>query len=165
MIVKRLGYRNSFRLGSAVFAIGCILLPLANHISGPIGNNQSDNSNSTNGVNTTTWMLTTGSNTATTVDYNENSFYHLWTFSTFYGSQYDSQNFNSDVLNSMEYYGNASLDNNSSNDSCHSSRLGSTVSKNSVKRIPARVWLTLSWILAMLTIGRLVAIATVNNTQ
>ena len=159
MVAKLLGYRNSFRVGLAVFAIGCILMPLANYISGPIGNSQSDSSNSTRVLNTTTWMFTTDNNMVTTADYSENNFYHLWTFSTLYGSKYHPQSsgsFNSSIIYSMEYYGNASLDNNSTNDSCHSSRLESSVGKNSVKRIPARVWLTLSWILAMLTIGRLV---------
>ena len=128
-------------------------MPLANHISGPIGNSQSDSSNSTHVlINTTTWMSTTDNN-ITTIDYPENNFYHLWTFSTFYGSKYHDRN---SILNSTEHYGNASLDNNSTNDSCHSSRLESSVNNNSVKRIPARVWLTVSWILFMLTIGRFV---------
>ena len=156
-VAKLLGYRNSFRLGSVVFAIGCILMPLANHISGPIGNSQSDNSNSTHGLNATVWNYTTNNNMVAMVDYNDNHFNHLWTFSTLYGSKYQSHNgitYSSSVLNSMEYYGNTSLDNNLTNNSCHSSRLGSTVGKNSVKRIPARVWLTVSWILAMMTIGR-----------
>ena len=159
MIAKLLGYRNSFRVGLAVFAIGCILMPLANHISGPIGNSQPDSSNSTHVLNTITWIFTTDNNMVTTADYSENNFYHLWTFSTLYGSKHHPQSsgsFNSGIIYSMEYYGNASLDNNSTNDSCHSSRLESSVGNNSVKRIPARVWLTLSWILAMLTIGRLV---------
>ena len=80
MVAKLLGYRNSFRVGSAVFAVGCILLPLANHISGPIGNSQSESSNSTHVLNTTTWMSTTDNNMITTVDYTENNFNHLWTF-------------------------------------------------------------------------------------
>ena len=127
-------------------------MPLANHISGPIGNSQSDSSNSAHVLNATTWMFTTDNNmiNITTV---ENNFYHLWTFSTLYGSKYHDRN---SILNTMEYYGNTSLDNNSTNDSCHSSRLESSVGKNSVKRIPARVWLTVSWILVMLTIGRFV---------
>ena len=159
MVAKLLGYRNSFRVGSAVFAVGCILLPLANHISGPIGNSQSESSNSTHVLNTTTLMFNTDNNITTTVDYPENNFNHLWTFSTLYGSKYQSEidgSFNNSILNSVEYYGNASLNNNSTNDSCHSSRLESSVGKNSVKRIPARVWLTVSWILVMLTIGRFV---------
>ena len=97
-------------------------------------------------------MSTTDNNMITTV---ENNFYHLWTFSALYGSIDGSFNNNS-ILNSVEYYGNASLENNSTNDSCHSSRLESSVGKNSVKPIPARVWLTVSWILVMLTIGRFV---------
>ena len=128
-------------------------MPLANHISGPIGNHQSDSSNSTHVPNTTTWMFTTNNNIITTVDHTENNFYHLWTFSTLYGSKYHGSN---STLNSVDYYGNASSDNNSTNDSCHSSSLESSVNKNSVKRIPARVWLTVSWILVMLTIGRFV---------
>ena len=151
MVAKLLGYRNSFRVGSAVFAVGCILLPLANHISGPIGNSQSESSNSTHVLNTTTLMFTIDNNMITAV---ENNFYHLWTFSTLYGSIDGS--FNNSILNSVEYYGNASLENNSTNDNCHSSRLESSVGKNSVKRISARVWLTVSWILVMLTIGRFV---------
>lgn len=128
-------------------------MPLANHISGPIGNGQlqSDSSNSTNGLNATTWMLTNENNMVTTTEYNHN---HLWSYSTLYGSKYQSQN--GHASDAMKHYGNSSLDNNSTNNSCHSSRLGSSVGKNSVKRIPARVWLTVSWILAMLTIGRFV---------
>ena len=144
-----------------MFAIGCILMPLANRISGPIGNtSQSDTSNSTSRLNVTTWTLTTDENTVTMVDYNGNHFNHIWTFSTLYGSKYQSQNditFNSSVFTSLGYYGNASMDdNNRTNDSCHSSRLASSVGKNSVKRIPARVWLTVTWILSISTIGRFV---------
>jgi len=137
LVARLLGYRKSFRLGLIVFAIGCVLLPMANHISGPIGNNQSDNSNSTTGLNTTTWSFTNDNNVVTMVD-------------TLHGTKYQSKN--SD-LNSVNYYG---LDNNSTNNSCWSSRLGSSVGQNSVKRIPARVWLTLSWILATCIIGRFV---------
>ena len=131
-------------------------MPLANHISGPIGNGQSDSSNSTRVLNTTTWMFTADNDMLTTMGYNENNFNHLWTFSTLYGTNYQSQNDSGNILNFVEYYGNASLDNNSTNDSCHNSHLESSVGKNSVKRIPARVWLTVSWILAMLTIGMFV---------
>ena len=133
-------------------------MPLANQISGPIPNSQSDNSNSTHGLNATIWNYTTDNNMVAMVDYNDNRFNHLWTFSTLYGSKYQSQSgitFSSSVLNSG-YYGNTSVDNNLTNKSCHNSRLGSTVGKNSVKRIPARVWLTVSLILTMMTIGRFV---------
>ena len=131
-------------------------MPLANHISGPILDGHSDNSNSTHGFNATLWNFTADSNMVAMVDYNDYHFNHLWTFSTLYGSKYQSQSditFSSSVVG---YYGNTSSDNNLTNNSCHSSRLGSTVGKNSIKRIPARVWLTLSWILAMMTIGRFV---------
>ena len=131
-------------------------MPLANHISRPIGNGQSDSSNSTHVLNATTWMFTSDNNMVTTVDYNENIYNYLWTFSTLYGTNYQFQNEKSNILNFVEYYGNASLDNNSTDDSCHSSPLESSVGKNSVKRIPARVWLTVLWILAMLTIGMFV---------
>ena len=132
------------------------MLPLSNHISGPIGNSQSDNSNSTHGINATTWTITTDNNIVAIGDHNDN---HLWTFSTLYGSKYQSQrgvSFNNSILNSVEYYGDYLLDNNSTNDSCHNSHLGSLVGKNSVKRIPARVWLTISWIVTMCSIGRFV---------
>ena len=155
LIAKLLGYRNSFRLGAAVFTIGCILLPLANHISGPVKNNQSDISNSTSGINTTTWIFTTVTDNMIT-DYNKS---HLKSFMPLYGSEYQSQNsidFNNNILNSVEYLGDNSLVNNSTNNSCHSSRLGTLVGKNSVKRLPARVWLTISWIITMCSIGRLV---------
>ena len=118
-------------------------MPLANHISGTVGNSQSDNSNSTN---TTTMAFTTDNNMVAMVDYNDNRFNHLWTFSTLYGSKYQPQS----ILNSD------SLDNNSTNESCHNSHLGSVVGENSVKRIPARVWLTISWIVTMCSIGRFV---------
>lgn len=156
LVTKLLGYRKSFRLGSLVFAIGCILTPLANRISGPIGNGQSDHmySNSTNGLNTTMLTFTTDNSLIAIVDYNDNHFNNLWTFSTLYGSKYQFQGGNRSVLNIFEHYSNNSLDNNSTNNNCHGSRLGNTVGKNSVKRIPARVWLTLSWILATSTIGR-----------
>ena len=90
------------------------------------------------------------------VDYNDNHFNHLWTFSTLHGSKYQSQSFNNSILNSVDYYSDNSLDNNSTNDSCHNSHLGSLVGENSVKRIPARVWLTISWIVTMCSIGRFV---------
>lgn len=127
-------------------------MPLANHISGPIGNSQSGNDNSTHVVNTTTWAFITDNNISVT-----NDFKHLPSFSISYGSNYDSQddiNFNDIILNSVDYYGDISMDNNSTNDSCHNSNLGSLVGKNSVKRIPARVWLTISWIVTMCSIGR-----------
>ena len=132
-------------------------MPLANHISGPIGNPQSDNSNSTRGLNTTTWTIMTDDVTVTAVDYKNK---HLQSFSPLYGSNYQSQNsinLDGEVFNFVEYYGNSSVDNdNLTDNNCHSSYLGSVVGKNSVKRIPARVWLTLSWILTMSSIGRLV---------
>ena len=80
---------------------------------------------------------------------------HLPSFSTSYGPKYQHQN-GIDILNSMHYYEDVSLDNNSTKDSCHDSNLGSLVGKNSVKRIPARVWLTVSWIPTMCSIGRFV---------
>lgn len=144
IIAKLLGYRNTFRFGAALFTVGCILLPLANHISGPIGR---DNSNSTNA---TTMTFTTDNNMVAVIDYNDNHFNHLRMFSTLYGSKYQTQ---SGILNSAEFN---SLDNNSTNNSCHSSHLGSLVGENSVKRIPARVWLTISWIVTMCSIGRFV---------
>ena len=139
-----MGFRNTFRFGAALFTVGCILMPLANHISGPVGNSQSVNSNSTN---TTTMAFTTDNNMVAMVDYNDNHFNHLWTFSTLYGSKYRSQS----ILNSVEFN---SFNNNSTNESCHNSHLGSVVGENSVKRIPARVWLTISWIVTMCSIGR-----------
>jgi len=150
LVAKLLGYRNSFRIGAALFTVGCVLMPLANHISGPIGNSQSDNSNSTSRLNnTTTWTSTAGNNMVTMAHSNDNHIKYLQ-------QPFQSQNvinFDGGVLN---YYGDISLDNNSTNSSCQSSRLGSTVGKNSIKRIPARVWLTVSWILTMCTIGRFV---------
>ena len=80
---------------------------------------------------------------------------HLPSFSTSYGHKYQHQN-GINILNSMDYYEDVSLDNNSTKDSRHYSNLGSLVGKNSVKRIPARVWLTVSWILTMCSIGRFV---------
>ena len=120
-------------------------MPLANHISGPIGNNQMGNSNSTNELNNMTWTFMT--------DYND--FKQLPSFSTSYGPKYQPQN-GINILDSLDYYDDVLLDNNSTKDSCHNSNLGSLVGKNSVKRIPARVWLTISWILTMCSIGRFV---------
>ena len=74
-------------------------MPLANHISGPIGNGQSDSSNSTHALNATTWMFTTDNDMLTTMGYNENNFNHLWTFSTLYGTNYQSQNDSGNILN------------------------------------------------------------------
>ena len=121
------------------------MLPLANHISGSIKNSQSDNSNSTNA---TTMTFTTDNNMVAMVDYNENHFNYLWTLSTLNGFR------QSDTLNSVKF--NLLDHNNSTNESCRSSHLGSVVGENSVKRIPARVWLTISWIVTMCSIGRFV---------
>ena len=131
-------------------------MPLSNHISGPIGNSQSESSNSTN---TTTWTFTSDNNINPMVDYDINHYKHLQSFLSLYGSKYQSQigiNFNSSILNSVQYYTDNSVDNNSTNVSCHNSHLGSVVGKNSVKRIPARVWLTISGILTMSSIGKFV---------
>ena len=99
-----------------MFAIGCILLPLANQISGPIESDQSDTiSNNTNSTNDD--------------DYSGN-----------------------DMINDDN--GSFSLNNNLTNDTCHSSRLESSVGGNSIGHIPARVWLTVCWILIMLILGR-----------
>lgn len=136
--------------------VGCVLMPLANHISGPIGSSQSDNSNSTSGLNNTTWTVTTDNNMVTMAHNNDNYFKYLQQPFSIYGSKYQSQKFDNGLLNSVDYYGDILLDNNSTNNSCQSSRLGSTVGKNSITRIPARVWLTVSWILTMCTIGRFV---------
>ena len=123
-IAKLLGYRHSFRAGLVVFAIGCILLPLANQISGPIESNQSDtiSNNSTTLVNNTD------------VDYYSGD----------------------DMMNNDN--GSFSLDNNLVNDTCHSSRLESSVGGNSIGHIPARVWLTVCWILTMIILGRQVIV-------
>lgn len=126
-------------------------MPLANHISGPIKNRQSEQSNSSN---MTMWTSTSDNNVTIMV---ENQYKHLQIFSTLVGSKYPSQsdvNFDGSILNSVEYYN--SFENNSTNESCHNSHLGSVVGKNSIKRIPTRVWLTISWILTMSSIGRFV---------
>ena len=128
-------------------------MPLANHISGPIGNSQSGNSNSTNELNNMTWTFMTEENIAVSVIHSDIK--HLPSFSTSYDPKYQHQN-GINILNSMDYYEDVSLDNNSTKDNCRDSNLGSLVGKNSVKRIPARVWLTISWILTMCSIGRFV---------
>ena len=122
-VAKLLGYRHSFRAGLVVFAIGCILLPLANQISGPIESDQSD----------------TISNNSTTLVNNTNST----------NDDYYSGN---DMINDDN--GSFSLNNNLTNDTCHSSRLESSVGGNSIGHIPARVWLTVCWILIMIILGR-----------
>lgn len=48
LITKFLGYRHTYKLGCALFAIAIVLLPLANRISGPISSS-SDNAFSGNG--------------------------------------------------------------------------------------------------------------------
>ena len=128
-------------------------MPLANHISGPIGNGQADNSNSTNELNNMNWTFMTENNIAVSVIHSDIK--HLPSFSTSYGHKYQHQN-GINILNSMDYYEDVSLDNNSTKDNCHDSNLGSLFGKNSVKRIPVRVWLTVSWILTMCSIGRFV---------
>ena len=128
-VAKLLGYRRSFRAGLVVFSIGCILLPLANQISGPIEINQSDASK--NNANSTVLV----NNTNTT----ENDYY------------YDDDD---GVVDDMG--GSVSLDDILTNDTCHSSRLESSTGANSIGHIPARVWLTVSWIMIMITLGRYV---------
>jgi len=57
----------------------------------------------------------------------------------------------------MEYSGSGmSLDNNLTNDTCHYSRLESSVGRNTIGHIPFRVWLTISVIMIIMVIGRLV---------
>lgn len=124
-IAKLLGYRRSFRAGLVVFTIGCILLPLANQISGPIGSGHISQSNVFNNSNSSIYNTTAANIT------NDN---------------YD------DIV---EYSGieDDLLDNNITNDTCHSSRLDS-VGGDSIGHIPLRVWLTVCWILTMIVIGR-----------
>ena len=58
-------------------------------------------------------------------------------------------------LDMMEYSGSGILlDNNLTNDTCHYSRLESSVGRNSIGRIPFRVWLTVSVIMIVMVIGR-----------
>ena len=63
-VAKLLGYRKTFRAGLIVFTIGCILLPLANKISGPIGSNQSDTS-----INNSSFLANSSNYNNDTVDY------------------------------------------------------------------------------------------------
>jgi len=57
----------------------------------------------------------------------------------------------------MEYNSSGmSLDDDQTNDTCHYSRLESSVGRNSIGRIPFRVWLTVSMIMIVMVIGRLV---------
>ena len=57
----------------------------------------------------------------------------------------------------MGYSGSGmSLDDDQTNDTCHYSRLESSVGRNSIGRIPFRVWLTVSMIMIVMVIGRLV---------
>ena len=67
----------------------------------------------------------------------------------------DTANITSDYYNMTEYNDveDSSLDNNLTNDSCHRSRLESSVGGNSIGHIPLRVWLTVSWILSMIILG------------
>ncbi|XP_065901214.1 uncharacterized protein [Dysidea avara] len=116
---KLLGYRNSFRFGVVMFCIACVLLPLANQISGPVETSQSNNSSDLITINNT-------------------------------------------LLDMMEYSGSGiSLDNNLTNDTCHYSRLESSVGRNSIGRIPFRVWLTVSMIMIIMVIGRLTSFTSV----
>ena len=92
-----------------MFSIGCILMPLANQISGPIDSNQSDTS---------------------------------------------SSSINNSSNDTVEYSGSGSLDDDVINDTCHSSRLESSVGGNSIGHIPFRVWITVCWILSMMILGR-----------
>ena len=119
-VAKLLGYRNSFRVGLIVFAVGCVLLPLANQISGPIGSSQSDATNIINNTNTTD---------------NATDYY------------YDDDDMMDDI-------GDISLDDNVTNDTCHNSRLDSSVGGNSIGHIPLKVWLTVCWLLIMIILGR-----------
>ena len=105
-----------------MFAIGCILLPLANQISGPIGSDQS------NTINNNSSILV--NNTNSTDDY-----------------YYDN-----DMVDDNN--GSFSLDDNLANDTCHTSRLDSSVGGNSIGHISLRVWLTICWILIMIILGR-----------
>ena len=112
-VAKLLGYRKTYRAGLVVFSIGCILMPLANQISGPIGSDQSDTS-----INSSSLLANTSNDT-------------------------------------MEYsgMGSGSVDH-VINDTCHSSRLESSVGGNSIGHIPFRVWVTVCWILSMMILGR-----------
>ena len=153
-VAKLLGCRSSFRLGIMLFCVGCVLMPLANHISGPIQSSQSNHSNSSHVI------ITSSINTTQMTKYGDNPVYfknHLWTFATFYGDNFTS-GYHSKHLdcNSMDCVTEVSLVNNLTNDSCRESHLASFVGKNSIGRIPWRVWLTVSWILSMTTIGRCV---------
>ena len=105
-----------------MFSIGCILLPLANQISGPIESNTSNNiANST--------VLANNTNTT------DNDYY------------YDDG-----IIDDMG--GSVSLDDILTNDTCHNSRLEPSTGANSIGHIPARVWLTVTWILIMIILGR-----------
>ncbi|XP_065901217.1 uncharacterized protein [Dysidea avara] len=154
-VAKLLGYRHSFRLGVIVFGIGCVLLPLANQISGPIQTSQSNHSNFTH--NATQLTVYSGNQ----VYFNN----HLWTFATLYGNNFTS-GYHGDVskhldCNSMDCNTEISLVNNLTNNSCRDSHLESSVGINSIGRIPWRVWLTISWILGMITIGRLTSFTSI----
>ena len=109
-----------------MFAIGCILLPLANQISGPIGNNQSD----TSSINNSTTLVNNTNSTENVTDY-------------YY---YDDN-----MVDDNEGF---SLADNLTNDTCHTSRLESSVGGSSIGHIPVRVWLTVCWILIMIILGR-----------
>ena len=133
-----------------MFGIGCVLLPLANQISGSIQTIQSNHSNFTH--NATQLTVYSGNQ----VYFNN----HLWTFATLYGNNFTS-GYHGDVskhldCNSVDCNTEISLVNNLTNNSCRDSHLASSVGINSIGRIPWRVWLTISWILGMITIGRCV---------
>lgn len=132
-------------------------MPLANHISGPIRNAQSEGNNSTAALNTTTlWALLNDSNMVTTSSYNANYFKKPHSLLKLYGPEDLPHDATDLILSDVESYDDNSLDDNSTSDGCHTSNLESSVGKNSVKRIPARVWLTVSWIVTMCSIGRFV---------
>ena len=138
-----------------MFGISCVLLPLSNQISGPIRTSQSNHSNFT-------YMITTSVNSTQMTKYGDNAVYQLWTFATFFGDNFTS-GYHGDVskhldCNSVDCNTEFSLANNltNDNDSCRDSHLTSSARINSINHIPLRVWLTVSWILGMVTVGRCV---------
>ena len=105
-----------------MFTVGCILLPLANQISGPISNGQSNFIDNKGNSSTSVHNITNVTN--------------------------DDYDYYSGDISDIP------LDNNITNDTCHSSRLESSVGGNSIGHIPLRVWLTVCWILGMMIVGR-----------
>jgi len=64
---------------------------------------------------------------------------------------------NNSSLDMLEYSGSGmSLDDNLTNDTCHYSHSELSVGRNSIGHIPFRVWLTVSIIIMIMVIGRLV---------